>query len=124
MKLQPDRPDFSAITGYGADWISVGADKVTRSVIVGSRGEFHPWDCRSFGELGPKHFSDLAVFSPELILLGSGKALRWPQAAWLSALSDQGIGLEVMDTLAACRTYNILAAEGRHVLAALLLESS
>jgi uncharacterized protein len=60
---------------------------------------------------------------PELVLFGSGTRLRFPRPEWLQALVALGIGLETMDTAAACRTYNILAGEGRHVVAALLLET-
>ncbi|MEY3381287.1 MAG: Mth938-like domain-containing protein [Hylemonella sp.] len=122
MKLQPDRPDFSAITGYGTGWIGLGNEKITHHLIVGSHGELQAWDCQGFADLGPEHFARLADFGPELILFGSGQSLRRPPAAWQASLAARGIGLEVMDTLAACRTYNILAGEGRHVLAALLLE--
>ena len=60
----------------------------------------------------------------ELVIFGSGKRLRFPQAAWIKPLIDKQTGIETMDTEAACRTYNILAAEGRRVVAALLLEST
>lgn len=59
---------------------------------------------------------------PELIIFGSGGRLRFPPPAFLATLMKLRIGVETMDTLAACRTYNILAGEGRHVLAALLIE--
>jgi uncharacterized protein len=58
-----------------------------------------------------------------MVIFGSGQRIRFPQAALLRPLIEQGIGVETMDTPAACRTYNILAGEGRHVIVALLLES-
>ena len=64
----------------------------------------------------------LADMKPELVIFGSGTRLRFPPPAFLRGLMDQRIGLETMDTLAACRTYNILAGEGRHVVAALLID--
>jgi uncharacterized protein len=123
MKLQPDRSPVQTIRGYGPDWIAVDAEKFSTSLVLSSRGELRPWDCKSYEELKSAHFAPLAVLHPELVLFGSGKRLRFPRPEWLQALVEQGIGLETMDTAAACRTYNILAGEGRHVVAALLLET-
>ena len=64
----------------------------------------------------------LGNLKPELVIFGSGARLRFPPPAFLRSLMDARIGLETMDTLAACRTYNILAGEGRHVIAALIVE--
>ncbi len=122
MKLQPDRFDVQAITGYGPGWVAVGADRIDRSVIIGSRGERLAWNCASFDELGPTHFEQLAQLQPEVVIFGSGDRIRFPKPAWLRALMSRGIGIETMDTAAACRTYNILAQEGRQVVVALLLE--
>ena len=123
MKLQPDRLDVPAITGYGPGWIGLDGERITASIAIGSRGERLDWLVRSFTELQAQHFDQLAVWAPELVLFGSGTALRFPQPRWLAALAARRIGVETMDTLAACRTYNILAGEGRHVVAALLLEN-
>ena len=126
MKLQPDRLDVQSILAYGAGWIGLGnngvAEKIDYSVVIGSRGEKLPWDCQRFEQLTAEHFALLAGMKPELVIFGSGKRLRFPPPAFLRGLMDQRIGLETMDTLAACRTYNILAGEGRHVVAALLIE--
>ncbi len=126
MKLQPDRLDVQSILGYGPGWVGLArngvGEKVERSVIIGSRGEFIDWHCADFAELTPAHFEQLAAIRPELVLFGSGTRLRFPPPAFLQPLMAQRIGMETMDTLAACRTYNILAGEGRHVIAALLIE--
>ena len=92
-------------------------------MVVGSRGERFAWDCSRFDELGAEHFAQLAELGAELIIFGSGARIRFPQAAWLQPLMARRTGVETMDTGAACRTYNILAGEGRHVVAALLIES-
>jgi len=122
MKLQPDKFDVQAITGYGPGWVAVNTEKVNHSVIIGSRGEQVDWHCSAFEELTPAHFEALAALKPELVIFGSGERIRFPQPAWLKPLIAQRLGLETMDTRAACRTYNILAQEGRHVVVALLLE--
>ena len=66
----------------------------------------------------------LVGHKPEVVLLGTGARLRFPPAAVLAPLTRAGIGVEVMDTAAACRTYNILAGDGRRVVAALLMIES
>jgi uncharacterized protein len=124
MKLQPDKIDGLSISGYGPGWVGVNGEKITTSVIIGSRGQRLDWSCSSFEALTAEHFTQLAGMGAELVIFGSGERIRFPQAAWLRPLMEQRIGLETMDTQAACRTYNILAGEGRNVLVALLLEGS
>lgn len=123
MKLQPDRSPVQTIRGYGPGWIAVDAEKFSTSLVLSSRGELRPWDCQRYEDLEAAHFAPLAALRPELVLFGSGTRLRFPRPEWLRTLVEQGIGLETMDTAAACRTYNILAGEGRHVVAVLLLET-
>jgi uncharacterized protein len=122
MKLQPDKSDVQTLTAHGPGWVAINNERVEESVVLGSRGERFVWNCASFDELGPEHFAQLADLGAETVLFGSGSRIRFPQPAWLRPLIDQRTGLETMDTAAACRTYNILAGEGRHVLAALLVE--
>lgn len=126
MKLQPDRLDVQSILGYGPGWVGLGhdgvAEKIEHSIVIGSRGEKFDWNCARFDDLTAEHFALLAATRPELVIFGSGTRLRFPPPAFLRALMDQRIGIETMDTLAACRTYNILAGEGRQVIAALLIE--
>lgn len=123
MKFQPDRFDAHSITGYGPGWISVGAEKVHSSLVIGSRGLRQAWDCARFEDLSAEHFAKLALLDAEVLLLGSGDRLRFVPPAWLAPLMQRHIGVETMDTAAACRTYNILAGEGRRVVAALLVQT-
>ena len=122
MKLQPDRSNAQTISAYGPGWIGVDADKVTHSVIVGSGGLRQAWGGTRFEDLTAEHFAHLATLDTELIIFGSGQRNRFPPPAWLAPLIARRLGLETMDTPAACRTYNILASEGRNVVAALILE--
>jgi uncharacterized protein len=124
MKIQPDTSSTQTISGYGPGWVSIGPEKIYRSVVIGSKGERFEWACASFEDLSTEHFTQLAHLNTELVIFGSGNRLRFPQAAWLKPLIDKQIGLETMDTQAACRTYNILAGEGRHVALALIIEPS
>lgn len=124
MKFQPDSIKGQSISAYGPGWIGVGSEKISTSVVIGSRGERFDWACNRFEDLTAEHFAQLAALGTELIIFGSGNRIRFPQGAWIQALIDKQIGIETMDTQAACRTYNILAGEGRKVAVALLLETS
>ena len=125
MKLQPDRLDVQSILGYGPGWVGLGrqgvAEKIESSVIIGSRGEREDWLCERFEDLTAQHFDRLASLEPELVIFGSGSVLRFAAPGLMRSLMARRIGIETMDTLAACRTYNILAGEGRHVITALLI---
>lgn len=120
MKFQPDR-FVHAITGYGPGWIGVAGQRLSHALVLREGGDMQPWDCAGFEHLSAAHFAPLAEGRPELVLFGSGTALRFPKPAWVRPLIEAGIGIETMDTGAACRTWNILAGEGRRVTAALLL---
>jgi uncharacterized protein len=124
MKLQPDKADVQSITGYGPGWVGVDGEKITHSVVLTSGGARIAWPSERFEDLGPDHFAQLAQLEVEVIIFGSGSRIRFPQAAWLRPLMARRIGVETMDTAAACRTYNILAQEGRNVAVALLLEQA
>ena len=124
MKLQPDRIDTLSINAYGPDWVAVQGEKITHSVLISSQGLNTPWGAPHFESLSPEHFAALADLDVELVIFGSGPRLRFVPPAWHAALMQRQIGLETMDTQAACRTYNILAGEGRRVAAALLIEAS
>ena len=123
MKFQPDKPDVQSISGYGPGWISVLGEKITASVVIGSRGQRMEWACQNFDDLTAAHFALLAGQAPELVIFGSGERIRFPKPPWLAPLYARRIGIETMGTHAACRTYNILAGEGRDVLLAVLIES-
>ena len=122
MKLQPDRSLAPTITGHGPGWVAVNGDRIAHSVIIGSAGQRIAWPVSTYEALDATHFALLAELDVEVVLFGSGARNRFPRPAWIAPLVGRRIGLETMDTAAACRTYNILAQEGRSVAAALLLE--
>ena len=128
MKLQPDKFNVQSILGYGPGWVGLGhngvAEKIQHSVVIGSSGEKFDWNCASFEDLTEAHFTQLAASRPELVIFGSGSRIRFVPPAFLRGLMEQRIGMETMDTLAACRTYNVLAGEGRRVIAALLIDAT
>ena len=123
MKFQPDRFATQSITGYGPGWLAVDGEKTSASIVLSSRGQRFDWQCRRFEDLGSAHFAQLAELGAEVVIFGSGPRLRFPHPALLRSLMAARIGVETMDTAAACRTYNVLAAEGRRVMAALLVHA-
>ncbi|MBP8287876.1 MAG: Mth938-like domain-containing protein [Rhodoferax sp.] len=122
MKFHPDQINVQSVHGYGPGWVQVGAEKICHSLIITPAGDRINWDCASFEQLTAAHFEQLTRLPAELVIFGSGPRLRFVAPALSRALIERQIGLETMDTHAACRTYNILAAEGRNVVAALLMQ--
>ena len=121
MKLLASAPSRrNAFTGYGEGFVQVNGQRRESSVLV-TPDALLDWAPASFAELAEAHFARIVELRPEVVLLGTGARLRFPPAALTAPLARAGIGLEVMDVKAACRTYNILAAEDRVVVAALLL---
>ena len=108
-------------TGYGAGYVLVNNRRYERSLVVTPERVIQDWPAASFDRLDAGHFEFLLGLRPEIVLLGTGATLRFPQPALSRCLAQARIGLEVMDASAACRTYNILTAEGRNVVAAVLL---
>ena len=133
MKLQPDRIEgVNAIASCAPGRVRVvrqpgdgPAESLTfeASVVVPWQGEVLPWHCDGFDALTAEHFERIAALGPDLVIFGSGARLRFAAPSLLRALIERRIGVETMDTAAACRTYNVLASEGRAVVAALLLEA-
>lgn len=124
MKLHADHHDHLAITAYGAGWLAVNGQRHEGSLVISSSGRLSAWDCQHVEHLTAAHFSALLADEdplPELVVFGSGERLRFVHPSLLGELTARRIGVETMDTQAACRTYNILAGEGRRVLAALLV---
>lgn len=121
MRMLPDAAHSTSITGYGPGWVAINGERHHTALIVSPLEPVQPWDCNDFGQLQTHHFEQLLAWSPELVLFGSGSRLRFAHPSLLAALYARRVGVETMDTAAACRTFNFLAAEGRRVLAALLL---
>ena len=122
MKFQPDLlSGVNQITRHEPPRVWVGNTAFDHSLLVPWQGAVLAWDAPRFEALGPAHFDRLASLAPEVVIFGSGSRLRFPPPAWLKALYAQRIGVETMDTAAACRTYNVLVNEGRSVVAALLV---
>jgi uncharacterized protein len=125
MKFQPDTLDgVNPITRQEAGCVWVGTTPFRHSVLVPWRGAVMPWPVTRWADLTADHFERIAVLQPELVIFGSGSRLRFVQPGLLRGFYERRVGVETMDTAAACRTYNVLVAEGRQVLAALLIDPS
>ena len=124
MKLQPDRFDTLSVQAHGPGWLIINGEKFEHSVLLSSSGQLQLWNCRQLADLTADHFAPLVAWQPEVVVFGSGHKLRFVSPQVTRALIEAGIGVETMDTMAAARTYNILAGEGRQVAAALLVEAS
>jgi uncharacterized protein len=110
-------------TGYGDDHVLINGQRFDASLLLSARGvEVAPWVGLDFSALTTAHFEWVAHRELDILLLGTGTRLRFPHPSLTRALAEARIGLEVMDIGALCRTYNILAAEGRSVGAAVLIE--
>jgi uncharacterized protein len=123
MKMQADdAPGVNVISHVESGGIRVNREPYTGSVLVPWTGSVLPWAPGDFDALREEHFAVLLDLQPmpELVIFGSGAQLRFCHPSLLKPLIERRIGIETMDTAAACRTYNVLAGEGRHVAAVLL----
>ena len=111
-------------SSHGPGYVSVNGTRYEGSVLVSGREIETNWAPNGFEGLDAAQFERLGSMGAEIVLFGSGDRQRFPRPELLKALIAKGIGLEVMDTQAACRTYNILVAEGRHVACGVIIDPS
>ncbi len=109
------------IRAYAPGRLTINEEVYTTSLIVTPRQVVAEWPPASFADLLAGHFEMIASLQPEVVILGTGARLQFPAPSLTRSLVEAGIGIEVMDTGAACRTYNFLMSDGRRVAAALLM---
>jgi len=112
--------DTKTFTAHGPDHVMVSGERYDQSIVVLAEEVRNDWAVAGFDELADAHFAYFLALKPDVLLLGTGATQRFPHPRLYRALTDAGIGVECMTTPAACRTYNILVAEGRKVVAAVL----
>jgi len=123
LKLQSDpHSGANTITGYGDGYVEINQIPYAHAVLLSSDGAISVWPVESFDGLVVADFDQMVELKPELILIGTGSRQRFPKPELLKSLISAKIGFEIMDSQAACRTYNILVGEGRQVLLALIVE--
>jgi uncharacterized protein len=122
MKLHlSNEGQTNVITGYGEGYVQVNTTRIAESLLVGN-GMFSPWPVANIRDLTAENLSAIVAAAPEILILGTGRTFQFPSPALLRPLIEARIGHEVMDTAAACRTYNVLLGEGRKVMAALVVD--
>ena len=122
MKFAQDSQDEGyVITAYGEDSVSVNGKVFEQSLILANTEFSEDWGLSSIEQLADEHIEQILSFDPELIIIGTGGKLVFPKVEVYSAIIKRGIGVDFMDTHAACRTYNILMSEGRGVVVGLIL---
>ncbi|MCC5863284.1 MAG: Mth938-like domain-containing protein [Gammaproteobacteria bacterium] len=124
MKLHVDRTAANTVTAWGEGEIRVREQVIRNSVILTAEHIIHPWSGRHADTLDSDDMAPVLALEPNIIVLGTGQHLSFPDPALYADILARGIGLEVMDTPAACRTYNILVHEGRSVAAALMIDEA
>jgi uncharacterized protein len=123
LKLHADSPTaLNTVTAYGSGFIEVNQVRHQRPVLIAPDRPVEAWNVAGFDALTTDDFAMLRDRSPELVLLGTGTRQHFPHPRLVRPLTDAHIGCEAMTSQAACRTYNILMAEGRRVAAALLFD--
>jgi uncharacterized protein len=125
VKLHSDSfPGKNRITAYGVGYVCVNDKRIETSLVVTADTLRLDWPPTSWKDIRGEHLLSLLDLSPEVLLLGSGPVQQSPPAGVLGVLTQIKTGIEIMTTPAACRTYNILVAEGRAVAAALIVASN
>jgi len=122
MKFAQDSQDEGyVVTAYDDDSVSVNGKVFEQSLILANTEFSENWGVSAIDQLAAEHVEQVLSFNPELIIIGTGNKLVFPPVEIYCAIIKRGIGVDFMDTQAACRTYNILMSEGRGVVAGLIL---
>jgi uncharacterized protein len=125
MKLHSSSTEkYQTVTGYDQQGVEINAQRFDYSVLVMPEVAPRPWDVTRFDDLTAGHFETIAADRPDVVILGTGERQRFVHPRLVASLSAQRIGVECMDSHAACRTYNILMGEGRKVTLALIVEGA
>ncbi|HVL76081.1 MAG TPA: Mth938-like domain-containing protein [Noviherbaspirillum sp.] len=113
---------YQTVTAYDDEGVEINAVRFRHSLIVTPEQAPSSWAPRAFEELTTDHFVQIGALDPDVVILGTGSRQRFVHPRLTAPLTDRRIGIECMDSQAACRTYNILMTEGRRVALALILE--
>ncbi|MCD2515915.1 Mth938-like domain-containing protein [Massilia sp. G4R7] len=123
MKLHSDNNEkYQTVTGYDAGGVEINAQRFNFSLIVMPEVAPRPWPVTRFEDLSAAHFEQIAADKPDVVVLGTGARQRFVHPKLVASLSAMHVGVESMDSQAACRTYNVLMGEGRKVTLALIID--
>ncbi len=123
MKIELDSPGKAGnrIDAYTVGQITIANQVYQSSLLVSPDSIVPEWAPQSFAELTTPHIEQIITLAPEIVILGTGKTLTFPDEKLMRPIAERYIGFEIMDTGAACRSYNFLVSEGRQVVAALIM---
>jgi uncharacterized protein len=121
LTLDENRATYQ-IKGFKPGFIQVNENMFTHSIIISPNQLITDWEPQSIAELTPEHLKKILPLKPAILLIGTGEHLSFPAVDIYGELLNQGIGVEIMDTSAACRTFNALTAEDRNVVAVLIIK--
>ncbi len=125
MKLHSDNNEkYQTVTGYDASGVEINAQRFNFSLTVLPEVPPRPWPVTRFEDLTAAHFEQIAQDRPDVVVLGTGARQRFVHPKLVASLSAMHVGVESMDSQAACRTYNVLMGEGRKVTLALIIEDA
>ncbi len=125
MKLHSDNNEkYQTVTGYDAGGVEINLQRFNYSLIVLPEVAPRPWPVKRFEDLTAAHFEQIAEDRPDVVVLGTGARQRFVHPKLVASLSAMHIGVESMDSQAACRTYNVLMGEGRKVTLALIIDDA
>lgn len=122
MKLHTDPRTGNTVTAHGEGYVAINGERYSTSLIVQPEAIDTEWQAKEVNTLAATHIERLLATGADILILGTGKRQHFPPLALLKPIMAAGRTLDVMDTPAACRTYNILMSEGRAVAAALIIE--
>ncbi|CAH0233226.1 hypothetical protein SRABI118_02523 [Massilia sp. Bi118] len=123
MKLHTSNTEkYQTVTGYDQSGVEINAKRYDYSVLVMPETPPRPWNVTRFEDLTAEHFEQIALDAPDVVVLGTGERQRFVHPRLIASLFSKQVGVESMDSHAACRTYNILMGEGRKVTLALIIE--
>lgn len=125
MKLHASTTkQYQTVTGYDDRGVEINAERFEFSLIVMPETAPRPWNAPSFESLTAAHFEQIEEDTPDVVILGTGERQRFVHPRLIASLAARHIGVESMDSKAACRTYNVLMGEGRKVTLALIIDSA
>jgi len=125
MKLHSSSTQqYQTVTGYDDSGVEINAERFNYSLIVMPETPPRPWPVDNFAALTAQHFEQIALDTPDVVILGTGARQRFVHPRMIASLAGKHIGVESMDSKAACRTYNVLMGEGRKVTLALIIDAN
>lgn len=122
MKLSEDYTDGSyVIRAYSQGTVTVNHHEYQNSLLVANHTLQPDWPVQHIEQINPQHWQQIIELNPQVVIIGTGERIQFPHPSSYAMVIEKGIGVEFMDSMAACRTYNILLSEDRLVVAGIIL---